>query len=314
MLTPAEKKLPRSNTMDASDHWLVLESADLQHAPQQAWPWVQEIYKARRQPQPIKIWWQRLWARLDLVPHKPSQQAVMWSLYQLGNQLTDRIEHDMDAKNLPYHNKTHAIDVLILSSHLLECWKNGNHSSSGVFVMGPTWCPTSAACLLLAALCHDWGHDGNPSSASPSLEEYACQLLADCWPARSQATADDWLCAKKLTQTLILSTQRHQLLALHHRYKTMGNSAPIQACMEDWVSLLMTESDIGASLLPHLGQVLTAQVWQEKMDWLSLDALSIGPNKLAELRQLRKNFLANSPISSPCAQQLGLPFVASLNS
>jgi len=297
----------------ALDSWTELEQADVALAPSNACAWTLEIYNARKNVKALRIYWQCLWQRLGIQANDPAAQTLLLSIYELGMQVADMVEHDMEQTFLPYHNSTHICDVMVLCAHLLDCWKAGCTTHQDATVVGPPWCAQSAACLMLAALCHDWGHDGNPTPVEPTLEARARAKLDQCWPTKSGAALADWLSAQKTTGLLILATEHKTASALHRHYAEMSDGVLGQASMQDWLALLLTEADIGASLLPHLGWELSARVRQEQVNWNQQQGLSCAQTQPVDIESLRIKFLAHAHISSSCAHHLGLPVLANLS-
>jgi hypothetical protein len=75
--------------------------------------------------------------------------------------------------------------------------------------------------------------------------------------------------------------------------------------MQHWLSLLMTEADVGASLLPHAGLWLTQCVQQEWHLWAAEMPLARAM-PVTDLVALRRRFLTHVRLSSFCSRRIGL--------
>lgn len=303
------------NTVISSASLAELERADGDLAPEQAQAWIHDIYRVRNQGCAMREVWQSAWDQLSLASRDPAKQRLLDSLCDLGLQLADQVEQDTDRTRLHYHNSAHVKDVIVLSTHLLQCWFHDSKTRLNETLAVPPWCEVCAACLLLAALCHDWGHDGNPSPQQPSLEELARFRLEQHWPVMLTVEQDDWRHAQQLTGALIQSTDYQQVRALHLRLSEMlsDNHQPVEIPMQDWLSILLTEADIGTGLLPHLGQYLTECVWHERLHWHRKNKEKHATTVSEEVASLRRTFLLSIRLSSIFSHRLGLPSLAQLS-
>ena len=315
MQVPKRISFKYTNTVISSATLAELERADGDLAPVQAQAWIYDIYRIRKQEPAMREVWQSAWDQLRLVSLDPGKQRVLHSLFDLGLHLADRVEQDTDANHLPYHNSAHVKDVIVLSTHLLQCWFQDTRTRLNETLTVPPWCEVCAACLLLAALCHDWGHDGNPTPQQSSLEELASVRLDQHWPVMVPVEQDDWCHAQQLTGALILSTDFQQVRDLHLRFKKMlsDKNQPAEIPMQDWLSILLTEADIGTGLLPHLGQYLTECVWHERLHGFRQNKEGHATKVSEEVASLRRTFLLNIKLSSIFSHRLGLPSLVQLS-
>lgn len=299
----------------ATHHLTELMKLDLASIPVEAHAWTQKIYAARIYPETLGIWWHRLWMQLDLQSDALEEQDLLTSLLFLGLDLAPQVELDTSQAGLCYHGVSHIVDVLIVSTHMLMLWKNSGEKKSVKASIGPAWNPSAAGTLLIAGLCHDWGHDGGPAARQPSLEQKACDRMATYWQQAGPALGPKWVHAGQLAQSLILATHAAQVTEIHHRFQnlTLPDQPRIEIPMEDWLSILLTESDIAVSLLPQLGLLLSAKVQQEQMEWnqKSNSPAQTVSATMTHLLKMRQLFLNGVQLSSSCAQKLGLQKMAS---
>lgn len=297
-----------------SSNWIKLQQADLKLVPTIARAWTLDVYSARLQPTTLRSVWQRSWSSIGMrATDSEASQLLSW-LYAIGLDLAEVVETDMRQANLAYHNATHVQDVLLVCTHMLNSWKGGRTTKALEAAQAPPWCSLSAASLMLAALCHDWGHNGNPTSSTPTLESHARDLLIEHWPHKQpDALLSAWMQVQHTAGELILATELQAAHALHHRYSDLGSDSPVQVSMQDWLAILITEADIAASLLPCLGWELSARIRQEQVTWCQQQRLACTPDSAYEVATTRAKFLLHTKISSVCAHHLGMPELASLS-
>ena len=284
-----------------------LASADLALVPIQSQVWTKAVHAARLTPMPLAERWQGLWESLILPQAPELDRDFLEALMACGCSIAQQVERDMTMAAWPYHNAAHIQDTLLLSAHLLAAWEQGDLASEASFWRAPDWSACDAGLLLLACLVHDWGHDGSPVTSSPTLEALACARLDVCWTNWTATPAERWHGAGQVIRQVVLATQASAVHALHDQYGP-GSDAHQRSQtvpMLHWLSLLMTEADVGASLLPHAGLWLTQCVQQEWHLWAA-EMPSARAMPVTDLVALRRRFLTHVRLSSFCARRIGL--------
>jgi hypothetical protein len=108
--------------------------------------------------------------------------------------------------------------------------------------------------LLLAAIGHDYGHEGRPNHEFGELEEKSCRLVADYLQGQTD------IASKMLdrVQTLIRATEPTLYAAVTGPYAA-GDDLPTLETMK----ILLVEADLFASMLPEYGILLGCQLSEE---------------------------------------------------
>jgi hypothetical protein len=184
-----------------------------------------------------------------------------------------------------YHSRRHCKEVCLALSMLLR-------AGSVLPIAAPnSWVLTDEDCwiLLLAAISHDFGHEGRPNQSPGELEEKACSLVAlfrETHPQLSQRTVD-------IVQTLIRATEPTLYPAL---IGLLDDPEEIQRI--DAMKILLVEADLFASMLPTYGITLGNLLAQE------FEPHAPALAKLVASPAGRKGFLESHPYFSPNSRQL----------
>lgn len=189
-----------------------------------------------------------------------------------------------DAPEPAYHSRRHFKEVCLALSLLL---KKG---------IGPSvWEMADRDCwiLLLAAIGHDFGHEGRPNRVSGELEAKSCELVEAAVVALQKD--DTGLVAEDLDtiRTLIRATEPTLYAVL-----TAAVDAPAELRRIDAMKVLLVEADLFASMLPSYGVVLGKLLGQE----LAPHAPALA--QLVASPAGRKGFLESHPYFSPNSHQL----------
>lgn len=183
-----------------------------------------------------------LWAGELLEARVASESMFDWCRWSLSTLLADTelsvlkmaieaIESfERSNDHVPaYHNVEHFRDVLVTACHFIE---RSESSLSSEQIMA----------LALTAILHDYGHPGRAAYYPGEIEERTERLVLN-------------LCE---SHKLDVSTERWQLCV-----KLIRSTSPISGPPNDKLSQLFHACDVGASLLPTLGEKLSAAVAKE---------------------------------------------------
>ena len=257
--------------------------------------WLRMLSRAKQQSWQLSQAWTQAWHLLWPARQRP-YPAPLHAIYQQGQALAHRVGQDTPYDTqTTYHNRQHLCDVLLSLAFLLQDWRTHHRASPNM----PAWDAPHAACALLAALVHDWGHDGRPSSPHPELEEASAQRFAAACPS----TNPPWPTLVPVVQHLVRQTHPPQATRVHQTYR--------QHCLDHqpldvqlWLGVLLTEADIAVSLQPHLGPALTCALLHEQARWQKQN--NHPPSLVqANVQRLYQAFVCSTFISSPCARRLG---------
>lgn len=207
----------------------------------------------------------------------------------LCEQLAAVIDEDAAQGAEPaYHSRRHFKEVCLAVSLLLRAGQD----LLAVDGAANPWALADKDCwiLLLAAIAHDFGHEGRPNRTAGELEEKACDLVARF--QQTHPNLDRRVVAT--VQALIRATEPSLYTALTQVAASHQAVAPL-----DVMKVLLVEADLFASMLPHYGVGLGALLAQE---------FEPHAPALAELIASpvgRKGFLEAHPYASPNADRLG---------
>lgn len=206
-------------------------------------------------------------------------------------QLAGSIDAYVGSKSEPaYHSRRHFKEVCLALSLLLQSGRSLAAVDSGASV----WSVDDCNCwiLLLAAIAHDFGHEGRPNSAQGELEEKACVLTEEvleaalCMPASYMNTI----------KTLILSTEP----SFYTELIKMADKAGEGIGTDDVMKVLLVEADLLASMLPNYGVALGKLLAEEYRTEAPALASLIGSHEGREV------FLKTHPSISPNLRYLCL--------
>lgn len=188
-----------------------------------------------------------------------------------------------------YHSRRHFKEVCLALSVLLQ----SGQSLAAVDSEVAAWSVDDFNCwiLLLAAIAHDFGHEGRPNRTHGELEEKACQLAEDYLQAVMILPNG----AMEKVQRLVRATEP----SLYMELVKMADNAGKHIDTEDVMKVLLVEADLLASMLPNYGVVLGKLLAEEFRPQLPDLADLIGS---VEGRQA---FLRVHPSISPNLHRLG---------
>ena len=192
-----------------------------------------------------------------------------------------------DASEPNYHSRRHFKEVCLALTLLLM----SQSSSAGEDEADFKWRLTDEDCwvLLLAAIGHDFGHEGRPNRHLGEQEEKACHLLADFLKTRVEISPEQL----ERLQILIRATEPSLFNELMGRVKHLDSVQDIET-----MKVLLVEADLFASMLPtygvRLGKLLAEEFATHDPALAQLIASSEG----------RKSFLQSHPYVSPNSQRL----------
>jgi hypothetical protein len=188
-----------------------------------------------------------------------------------------------------YHSRRHFKEVCLSLSFLLQ-------SGQSLAVMNPdasVWSVNDQNCwiLLLAAIAHDFGHEGRPNRRHGELEEKACALAEEVLGTSLSLPVG---CLQTI-KTLILSTEP----SLYNDLIKLADNAGERICTEDVMKVLLVEADLLASMLPNYGVVLGKLLAEE----YRTEAPALA--SLIDSAEGRQGFLKAHPSISPNLRYLG---------
>lgn len=200
-------------------------------------------------PRKVSLIFRTLVDCLAIAPDAPYAQA--------GLRLADAIDHDAAHFDLPYHNKQHVCEVMLCSHYLARSVDLGPHETLEI---------------ILAALFHDFRHDGDSLNDAPfRLERNSINLAR---PYLLAAGVTEGQCRKLAALVLATHPQAglpvaHAYYSHHHRAAPRPRipaNAPELAELDNpdnaKHALLLCQADI----LPSLGLTIDyALMLQEKL-------------------------------------------------
>jgi hypothetical protein len=308
--------------------------------------WMELIYSVRMQSTPLLKVWGMAWYLAFEKNEGAMAQAACWyaPVRRFGLSLAQQVELDMGDK-LPYHNPSHIADMLIIMGALLGTWREMSATSPtpqhDAIATTPVWQKQDAALCLLAALAHDWGHDGGSAFRAVRLEDLALthlikaiqqgfeqelgrdaegqdllnpieELLGQNWQAKLFSVFDATHPAQSRSYHLNHERERET------KSLTGERMAPLVL-----TTVLMNEADVGASVLPAYGDFLNVQALSEiHQTKLRSQVAAVSTNQAEEIKLCipkpmrlgqvamipsRRTFLNELVFSSPMSAYLGLP-------
>mgnify|MGYP006284716669 CR=1 FL=1 len=182
-----------------------------------------------------------------------------------------------------YHSRRHFKEVCLALSLLLK----SGQSLAVMDTAASVWSVNDQNCwiLLLAAVAHDFGHEGRPNRIRGELEEKACALLDEVLGTSLSVPVG---CLQTI-KTLILSTEPN----LYTDLIKLADIAGERICTEDVMKVLLVEADLFASMLPTYGVALGKLLAEE----YSTEAPALA--SLIDSAEGRQGFLKTHPSISP---------------
>lgn len=212
------------------------------------------------------------------------------NLPEACRQLAASIDAYVGLKTEPaYHSRRHFKEVCLALSLLLQSGRSLAAVGSGA----SAWSVDDYNCwiLLLAAIAHDFGHEGRPNRTQGELEEKACRLAEDVLGASLCLPAG---CVQTI-KALILATEP----SLYTELIKVAVKAGEGIGTDDVMKVLLVEADLLASMLPNYGVALGKLLADEFRP--HVPALA----DLIESVEGRKGFLRAHPSISPNLRYLG---------
>jgi hypothetical protein len=278
--------------------------------------WQKALARTRKAAPPLtRVWaqaWGLLWGR-DRQKREGKRRCEMSNelrrLYWLGRALAQQVQHDTPVAKDAYHTRRHVTDVLLTLAHLLRDWQRRALQNTKAM---PAWHAQSAACALLAALVHDWGHDGRPNANQSILEIASAErFLAFCisWGQKQtelKVRESHWRETMGLVEVLVLSTHNAHALEAHRSLVSLGLNSPPEISL--WLSVLLNEADIATSLLPTYAPALTRALLHEQRAWQVKhgDVVPTAQVERQDVVRAYQAFVRGVRVSSACAIHLGV--------
>jgi hypothetical protein len=200
---------------------------------------------------------------------------------ELAQKIEDNRSLSPSSEEPRYHNRLHFADVL--ATVTIQAAIESEHSHL-------TDTPWQAA-LILIAVAHDLQHPGRVNRFSAEIE----QLSVDALRPHLQTHAVPKLWIKRIERTILSSD--FSLVSKNH--KRIAGSA--FAWNTDWISVLLNEADVMASVLEEFGSDLSHAIASE---WA---LASLPKHSSVATDQGRLDFLASTFFSSYSAAVLGAP-------
>jgi len=180
-----------------------------------------------------------------------------------------------------YHNRLHFADVLTIITVQVAI------ESTRCRPKDPDW----LAAVLLIAIAHDLNHPGRVNRFCAEIEQMSVNVLRP--HLQAHAVADVWV---QRIEDVILASD-FTLVAKNHA-RVSGRAF---AWNKDWVSVLLNEADVMASVLEEFGGDLSRALASE---WA---LVSFPGHRTVATAQGRRDFLATTLFSSDSASRLGAP-------
>jgi len=215
-----------------------------------------------------------------------SVQAALALARSLSHEIEDLYSHAGPGFAEPaYHSRLHFADTLCCITLQLAIEKLAIETEQA----GPIdsdWC--ASACL--AALAHDFGHQGKVNTFTSEVEAQTVELLLPKMKAFKLSEAIQG----RVTECILMSDfslakQNHQ------KVENAGFS-----CNQLWLNAILNESDIMASCLPEFGSEMGRLLSEE---WKHID---FPPHVSVGTPQGRMQFLSSANFSSHSSRVLGI--------
>ena len=195
-----------------------------------------------------------------------------------------------NAKEPPYHSRSHFKDVCLGVSILLQDQDSDDVSSFG-FKDDDAWI------LLLSAIGHDFGHNGSVNGYPFELELQSIEYVKRILLASELPTSFGNKLIDRM-RPIILATDPTCIKKVFNAYSDGEKNTTFS--LDDYLSVLIIEADLMGSTLPTYGEKLTQKLSKEWLVENSDQAIFITTTKG------RLNFLNSFQFISPAAQRIGL--------
>jgi hypothetical protein len=287
--------------------------------------WHKSLHHLFVSTMPLTVTWRRVWRlvwpnfKRRSIQNTDQRKKLLQIIFCFGRSLAHQIDQDTTTRDDAYHNRQHIGYVLYTMAHMLLVWR---YQMRRTYSMTPAWRDDEAAICLLAALAHDWGHDGRPLTCEPSIEcatVTKLQYFANHWTHRQIDQLDMahlWRQFIELNLPIISEMILQTFPPLSYQLRqTWTDALPSadanqwdDALKHQWFGLLLTESDIGVSLLPVIGKALTLLLLKEQNRWFRLNGLleQVQSETNQCVEDTYKQFAAQAFAKSVCAAALGL--------
>jgi len=180
-----------------------------------------------------------------------------------------------------YHNRLHFADVL--TTVTIQAAIESAHWN----LKDTQW----QAVLILIAIAHDLHHPGQVNRFSAEIEQMSVDALRP--HLETHAVPDIWI--KRIDRAILSSD--FSLVSKNHE-RVAGSAF---AWNTDWISVLLNEADVMASVLEEFGTELSLALASE---WA---LVSFPAHRSVATAQGRRDFLASTSFSSYSATILGAP-------
>lgn len=214
-----------------------------------------------------------------------AQTDISAKLLAAAREVAFEIEADSANNSLyaepHYHNRLHFADVL--TTVTLQAAIESEHSK----LIDTQW----QTALILIAIAHDFQHPGRINRYGAEIEQLSVDALRP--HLHTHAVPDKWI---ERIERVILASDFSLVSKNHDRVAGKAFSWNI-----DWVTVLMNEADVMASVLEEFGCELGVALANE---WA---LASVPMHSSVATKQGRLDFLASTIFSSHSATVLGVP-------
>ncbi len=222
---------------------------------------------------------------LDLDEHRTDTSAKLLAVARalaLQVETNSRKSHSSLSPEEPhYHNRLHFADVL--TTVTLQAAIESEHSK----LIDTQW----QTALILIAIAHDYQHPGRINRYGAEIEQLSVDALRPL--LHTHAVPDKWI---ERIERVILASDFSLVSKNHDRVAGEAFSWNI-----DWVTVLINEADIMASVLEEFGTELGVALASE---WA---LASVPMHRSVATEKGRLEFLASTLFSSYSATLLGVP-------
>ncbi len=226
-----------------------------------------------------------LWTSLDF-SHNTLKDLCIDLSVQIQQQ-NDALEWEPN-----YHCRAHFKDVCIALSLLIQSQKRIDDLTRTNLAQAIS--AKEAWILLFCAIAHDLGHDGTVNKHPFELEKRSVKLVQN-FLEKIPLAAHEWQEIISVIEPIILATDPKYLPTLINKLNT-GNNLD----RSDYLSIILVEADLLASVLPTKGKILGERLSDEWRLTNPEAALAVKTNRG------RLAFLENIRFFSPHSQALGM--------